>query len=1253
MQNSGPQTPLSSILQLQQSIGNRALQRLLKNRGARIQPKLAVGGPYDRYEREADTVAEQVSGTQVNPAAVKTPPQIQPFSEASSDRLEVAPTSVERALSSPASSLDPGLKHDMEQRFGRDFSAVQVHSGEEASQSARELNAKAYTVGNNVIFGEGQFSPESQEGRQLVAHELTHVVQQRSAQAVQRAPVSPPLDPGVRSERATRISNAIEQRERRRLAERDRPLEPDFDLGWDLRHDRDRPVELKGNPVLQLSATQRMLIALKEDDETTRIPVQFGHLARGDISVVLREEGIYTDHPYVISLDHPGLPSLDKDHVPALLVEVNDGQVTGKIVLTSEQASGTASATGFRTVDKSNVARLLGLEDLQNLQIGDVGNGLLNGHLVLDVLGMSYDLDGKFHGGGKFLLLDETHSLQADAAVEAQGVDKSLVHILRDELGQLSAHAELNGTLTPKAGHVLSGKLTADFRRGLFEIRGVLFYRSPKIVGEVTVVVTDEAAAWKLVTSRLGDKAPLPQRLASAPNGLAMTGWGWVDFNLNEWLTGHAEVIVDPAGFITALGRLAPTKEIQVFPEKSKDKTFDPWEVGEHVVVWGLPGWIGGSATLSTHASVGPGTLGNVVIDGYFSTYEDKPAQFSVRGVLAVPATASADLLIEAGGHVGIKGIRLGIYAKVTGSAELRAYAAVEPHIGRTQLADGSPGFFIRGRLEAGAGLFLGLRGALEAVTPSPFPNLTIYDFGNHSWYVGGGSISVEGTYFLGGKQPPSFDFDIANKLNPTGLVDTLLWHPGRLGSGGKRETNFGKSFHDWVKHGEFERNVADTPKLPASEESVKVETPTLAEHVLPPFTEPEETPAAQPRPATPGPGVSATSTTSSGQPPNVSPVTPAPTPASQTTPGPPSQATPAAPALGQPTEHAPALEAPFSMLKTPHTLYLEREGVPRIWMESTRSPLGMRISDMRRFVDRQHQAALATGVPVGGTTVGDLETELKILTDLENETSQVEAEAFNRTHDISVGVPAHIPGFRELAARIQSYADMCGRSDILAALATSPPPHIRPAPVDLAVVMRKLDLHGIKEQNKRDAIIENLNNLPAGPEIEGYIASPMFDDLSTNFEQVLRQLANPGMVGAALSCLKEAEQLHLKGFKVRFEEKGPGARKSDPDYWDVDVASIAPSTGDVLRAIAVKRIRFFDRRDPGDNQTLRDNLNEARAQLRNFPMAKEKWVVIHVGTATAKDLTTSVADLLKDFRTNNPDYKVRVLLSDGTEDTD
>jgi hypothetical protein len=327
---------------------------------------------------------------------------------------------------------------------------------------------------------------------------------------------------------------------------------------------------------------------------------------------------------------------------------------------------------------------------------------------------------------------------------------------------------------------------------------------------------------------------------------------------------------------------------------------------------------------------------------------------------------------------------------------------------------------------------------------------------------------------------------------------------------------------------------------------------------------------------------------------------------------------------------------------------------VPRIWMESTRSPLGERITGMKRFVDQQRRDALAAGTPAGSKTINDLEGEFAILIDLETETSQVEAEAFNRTHEITAGIPVHIPGFPELARRIQSYADLCGRGDILAALhGNAPPPVVRPAPVDLTMIERKLDLHGITEQNKRDAIIDNLSNLPAGPEIERYIASPMFDDPTTDFEQVLRQLANPGMVGGALSCLREAERLHLAGFKVLFEDQGPGARKSDPDYWDVDVAAIDPVSSDVARAIAVKRIRFFDGRDPGDNKALRNNLNEARGQLANFPRAKEKWVVIHVGTATAKDLTTSVTDLLKDFRASNPDYKVRVLLADGTEDTD
>ena len=68
----------------------------------------------------------------------------------------------------------------MEQRFGHDFSRVRVHSGGAAEQSARDVNANAFTVGHDVVFGAGMFAPGTDSGRRLLAHELTHVMQNRS-----------------------------------------------------------------------------------------------------------------------------------------------------------------------------------------------------------------------------------------------------------------------------------------------------------------------------------------------------------------------------------------------------------------------------------------------------------------------------------------------------------------------------------------------------------------------------------------------------------------------------------------------------------------------------------------------------------------------------------------------------------------------------------------------------------------------------------------------------------------------------------------------------------------------------------------------------------------------------------------------------------------------------------------------------------------------------------------------------------------
>jgi hypothetical protein len=150
-----------------------------------IQTKLAINRPGDEYEQEADRVADQVLAMPAHPAVSGASLRIQRFSGQSKEKMDTAPASVDQALASPSRPLEPALQQDMEHRFGHDFSRVQLHSGEAAEESARDVNARAYTVGHNIVFRTGLFAPGTYEGRRLIAHELTHVIQQRATAPVE------------------------------------------------------------------------------------------------------------------------------------------------------------------------------------------------------------------------------------------------------------------------------------------------------------------------------------------------------------------------------------------------------------------------------------------------------------------------------------------------------------------------------------------------------------------------------------------------------------------------------------------------------------------------------------------------------------------------------------------------------------------------------------------------------------------------------------------------------------------------------------------------------------------------------------------------------------------------------------------------------------------------------------------------------------------------------------------------------------
>ena len=219
----GQSCEVSEILHLQRTNGNQALSQLLQSgteerndvlngkalphfgrdsasipeipsKVATLQTKLATNKPGDEYEQEADQVAEQVvrmPEVKLQQACVgglcaerrkAEPPAVQRKTAAGMGAPSVS--SRNSVVPSAGHPLDGGTRSFFEQRFGYDFGEVRVHTGPYASGLANTLRARAYTVGQDVVFGAGQYAPFSRAGRRLLAHELTHVVQQREGHTV-------------------------------------------------------------------------------------------------------------------------------------------------------------------------------------------------------------------------------------------------------------------------------------------------------------------------------------------------------------------------------------------------------------------------------------------------------------------------------------------------------------------------------------------------------------------------------------------------------------------------------------------------------------------------------------------------------------------------------------------------------------------------------------------------------------------------------------------------------------------------------------------------------------------------------------------------------------------------------------------------------------------------------------------------------------------------------------------------------------
>ena len=225
------QRNIASAREVSPTRSNQALQRMLHTRA--LQARLTVSAPDDQYEREAEATADAV--TRMQPREVSAPTGESPESsqqqavaigitplvqraaaapavvppvderkkivekkkeeekkpnlvqkrEAAPANGSAVPARVESGITSMSTGGDPlstPVREHFESRFGYDFGGVRTHTGPEAANAAAALNAQAFTVGQHIFFASGRHQPGTAEGRHLLAHELTHTVQQSAGQ---------------------------------------------------------------------------------------------------------------------------------------------------------------------------------------------------------------------------------------------------------------------------------------------------------------------------------------------------------------------------------------------------------------------------------------------------------------------------------------------------------------------------------------------------------------------------------------------------------------------------------------------------------------------------------------------------------------------------------------------------------------------------------------------------------------------------------------------------------------------------------------------------------------------------------------------------------------------------------------------------------------------------------------------------------------------------------------------------------------
>lgn len=803
-----------------------------------LQPKLNIGNKNDGYEQEADRVANQVmeksypdiQRKESSEGEVQTfkkhdnfTPYIQqkpafesPGVNESVETDEPPLQKKENDTTLQAKDVDPTLNHSniesslkdsrgdgeplpddtrakMESGIGADFSGARIHTGEDAVHMNHDLNSQAFTSGNDIYFDQGKYNPDTTGGDHLLAHELTHMVQQGAAKSGNDSVQTKTRDDESIQKQENNSSIITSQETTQKLT----------------------PADI--STAFKPNAAMSAYLDEKGRKRAVEVPVKIGKLARGNIRVrQTRQAKEGAEATYKIDKGQ-GLSFSGVDFLNPL----RKREIEPVIALDAEK---TDNITGFISLRIGNEVlpnpkslipeinkhlELLGLFGVQPLKVPTYENTVVNGIVTLKTGELRTTVADFLEASGNFGLVGERFTFELNTNIDLKGLAQGDFKIVRDDKGKFSGEGGIATSIKN-----VSGKVKASYIAGDVTILGTVGIESEKFSGSLTIMVAEKVKAKQTMMAELGvesleeekkkKSSPKKAKKKSKKNQVII-GWGTVKARITPWLEGTAKVGVDDIGQVTIVGKIIVPKEVELMEQKGKRVSLFELEIkaGYGIPVVGQVGLFA-SIEMFINAGFGPLVLRNVGFDGTYSTDPSVLQKFSITGTLGISAFAIIGLEAKAGVFVTIiaHDIKAGI--KVTAAAGIKAYTEVTPVLEYTESKDPQGGkigeAWLNGHFEAAAQLFLKLAGAffveIDAPWWSPVPDKTWdYPLGDVEYPIGrsmgiGGDVS----WLIGSPEVPELkfspvDFD-ADKFTSDIMADPP---PGKGGGKGGEQKGGGK----------------------------------------------------------------------------------------------------------------------------------------------------------------------------------------------------------------------------------------------------------------------------------------------------------------------------------------------------------------------------------------------------------------------------------------------------------------------------